>query len=128
VRLKTEIEEVPYLVGVCHRVAAENAVFQNARKRPRCAAIGGISPAALPEIRGNIIELPPGDCHLVPVGRINGNHALVRGIADDVLAVLIDVDLETDVRAELRDHSRRRLYLPWWCHRGRVKFQLLVPW
>ena len=48
--------------------------------------------------------------------------------SDDVLAVLIDVDLETDEGAELRDHSRRSLYLPWWRRRVIVKFQRPVPW
>src|SRR5213076_2567080 len=128
VRLKTEIEEVPYLVGVCHRVAAENPVFQNTRKGPMHAAIGGITPAGLPEIGQYAVKLSPGDCHLVPVGGIHGNRALVRRIADDVLAVLIDVDLETDERAKLRDHSRRSLYLPWWRRQVIVKFQRLVPW
>ena len=128
VRLETQVEKLPDLIGVCHRVAAENAVFQNTGECPVYAAIAGITPAALPEVGVNVIKLPPRDCHLVPVGRINGNHALVRRIADDVLAILIDVDLETHERAELRDHSRRSLYLPWWRRRIIVKFQRLVPW
>src|SRR6266705_1773509 len=110
-RVKAELEKLPDLIGVCHLVAAENAVFQNTRERPMRAAIGGITPAGLPEIGQYAVKLSPGDCHLVPVGRINGNRALVRRIADDVLAVLIDVDLETDERAELRGHSRRSFYL-----------------
>ena len=59
------------------------------------AAIGGITPAALPEVGGNVIELSPGDCHLIAVCWVNGNRALVRRVAEDVLAILIDVDLVT---------------------------------
>ena len=60
------------------------------------AAIGGITPAALPEVGGNIIELPPDDCHLVSICWVNGNRTFVSGIAEDVLAVLIDIRLITD--------------------------------
>ena len=39
------------------------------------AAIGGITPTALPEVGGNIVELSPGDCHLVAVCGIDGDRA-----------------------------------------------------
>ena len=128
VRLETEIEEIAHLIGLCHRVAAEHVILQNTRERPMHAAIGGITPAALPEVGQYAVKLSPGDCHLVPIGRINGNRALVSGVAEDIVAILINVDLETDERAELRDHSRRSLYLPWWRRRVIVKFQRPVPW
>src|SRR4029450_6512197 len=106
VRLKTEIEEIADLIGVCHWVAAKDVVFQDTRERPVYAAIDGITPAGLPEVGGNVIELSPGDCHLVAVRGINGNGALVRGVTDDVLAVRIDVDLVADEWAVRRDHAR----------------------
>ena len=112
VRLETEIEKLPYLIGLCHRVAAEDVVFQDTGEGPGCAAVGRVTPAALPEVGGNVVELSPGDCHLVAVCGVNRDRALVRGVADDILAIRIDVDLETGERTELRDHSRRSLYLP----------------
>lgn len=69
------------------------------------AAIGRVTPSALPKVGGNVVELSPGDGHLVPIRWINGNRAFVRSIANDVLAVLIDVDLVTREHAKLRDHS-----------------------
>ena len=92
------------------------------------AAIGGITPAALPEVGQYAVKLSPGDCHLVPVGWVNGNNAFVRRIADDIVAVGIDVRLVADEWAVRGDHSRRSLYLPWWRRRVIVKFQRLVPW
>jgi len=96
VRLKTEIEEIPYLIGACHRVTAEYARFQDTGECPGDAGVGGESPAGLPEVGGNSIELPPTDCHLITVRRINGNHALVSGVAEDVIPICIDVYLITD--------------------------------
>ena len=94
VRLKTEPEKLPDLIGVRDRVAAEDIILQNPGKRPVRAAIACISPATLPEIRCNVVELSPGNRHLVAVCRINGNCALVRGIAEDVLPICIDVHLK----------------------------------
>src|SRR5437764_8851268 len=111
VRLKAKVEKLPELIGVCHRVAAENAVFQNTRKCPVHAPVGGVSPAALPEVRCNIVELSPGNCHLAAVRRVNGNGALVCSVAQDVVPVGIDVYLKTCKRTELRDHPRRSFYL-----------------
>jgi len=70
------------------------------------AAIGRITPARLPEIGLNAIELPPGDHHLVAIGRIDGNRRLVRSIIEDIVAIRIDVCLKTGEHAELRDHAR----------------------
>src|SRR6266536_5820601 len=75
------------------------------------AAIGRVTPATLPEVGCDIIELSPGDGHLVAVCGINRNNALVRSVANDVLAILIDVGLVTREHAELRDHSRRSFHL-----------------
>jgi hypothetical protein len=69
------------------------------------AAIGRVTPPALSKVGGNVVELSPGDCHLVAICGINRNSALVRSVANNVLAILIDVDLVTGEHAELRDHS-----------------------
>ena len=47
---KAEIEKTPCVIGVQHRVAAEDVVFQNAGERPGRAAIGCVSIAGLPEV------------------------------------------------------------------------------
>jgi len=70
------------------------------------AAIGRITPARLPEIGLNTVELPPGDHHFVAIRRINGNGRLVRRIAEDIVAICIDVCLKASEYAELRDHAR----------------------
>ena len=110
VRLQAEIEELPDLVGLCHRVTAEHVILQNTRERPMNAGIGRVTPPTLSKVRGNIVELSPGDCHLVAICGINRNRTLVRSITNDVLAILINVDLVTTEHAELRDHSWRSLH------------------
>src|SRR5262249_42704051 len=111
VRLKTQVEKLPDLIGVCHRVAAEDVILQNTGEGPARAAIGCESPAGLSEVGSDAVELPPGDCHLAPVCGVNGNRALVCGVAEDVVPIRIDVYLKARKRIELRDHSRRGLYL-----------------
>jgi len=106
IRLQAEIKKLTDLIGLCYRIAAEHVVLQDAGKCPMHAGIGGITPATLPEVRGDIVELPPANCHLVAIGRINRNRALVRSIANNVLAILIDVDLVTCEHAKHRNHSR----------------------
>ena len=87
---------MPDLIGLCYRVAAENVVLQNSGEMPGQAGIGGIAPTALPEVGGDIIELPPGNCHLVRVRRVNRNRTFVSRVAEDIVSVCIDVDLVTD--------------------------------
>src|SRR6266496_203622 len=87
------------------------------------AAIGRVTPATLPEVGCDIIELSPGDGHLVAVCGINRNNALVRSVANDVLAILIDVGLVTREHAELRDHSWRSLHFPRGSRRVVIFFQ-----
>src|SRR5438034_9763314 len=65
----TKIKKFAGLIRVQHRVAAENVVFQDAREIPCYAGIGGVSPAGLPKVGQNAVELPPAYCHLVAVGR-----------------------------------------------------------
>jgi len=72
-------------------------------------AIGGKPPAALPEIGRPGIELPPADCHLVAVGRVNRYRGFVCCVADDVVSIGIDVRLVADEPAIGRDRSRRCL-------------------
>jgi hypothetical protein len=105
--LKAEVEEIPNLIVACYRVAAENVVFQNTGESPVRATISRVSPSALSEVGGNIVELPPADCHLVAVCGIDRDGALVRSVADDVVAICIDVYLVADKRAVLRNHPRR---------------------
>src|SRR5204863_332330 len=57
---------------------------------------------------------------------VNGDRTLVRGIADNILASGIHVCLVAGEHAELRDHSRRSLYLPRRRRRVIVFFQRLV--
>src|SRR6266705_564640 len=52
VRLKTEVEKLPDLIGVGDWVAAEDIVLQNTGECPVYAAIAGESPAGLPETGG----------------------------------------------------------------------------
>ena len=64
---------MPYVIGVQHRVAAEDVVLQNAREGPSYAAIGGVAPTGLPEIGGNAVELPPTDDHLIAIRGVHGD-------------------------------------------------------
>ncbi len=104
VHQQAEIEESAGLVGVGYRVAAENIVLQNAGERPMHAGIGAVAIAGLPEVRCIGVKLPPTDGYFVAVGRVDRNRRLVRGVADDVVPLRIDVDLIADERAELRNH------------------------
>src|SRR5439155_18016911 len=126
VRLQTEVEKLSDLIGVCHRVAAKDVILQNTGERPVRAAIGCKSPAGLPETGCYTVELPPGNCHLAHVRWVNGNGALVRGIAEDVVPIRIDVCLEARKRTELGDHSRRSLYLSRRRRRITVRFKWLI--
>src|SRR4029453_13446515 len=105
-RLKTEIKKLPELIRLCDRIATEDVVLQHTGKGPCEAGVGGKTPAALPEVRGDVVELPPGNCHLVPISRVNGNRTLVSRIAENVLVICIDVHLVACKHAKLRDHSR----------------------
>ena len=82
------------IIGVQHRIAAEDVVFQNFGKGPRRAAINSITPAALPEVRVNRVKLPPTDCYLIAVRWVNGNRRLVCGVGEDVLTICIDIHLK----------------------------------
>src|SRR5204862_8098336 len=88
------------------------------RCRPaiRCISIAGVT-----EVVRYSVELPPGDCHLTAVCGVNGERALVRSVAEDVVPICIDVYLKARKRIELRDHSRRSLYL------SRRRRRIIVP-
>ena len=104
VHQQAEIEESPGLIGVGYRVAAEDIVLQNAGERPMHASIGAVAIAGLPEVGCVSVKLPPTDGYFVAVGWVDRNRRLVRGVADDVVPIRIDVDLIADERAELRNH------------------------
>ena len=70
------------------------------------AAIGGVTPAALPEVRRNIVKLSPTNCHPAAVCWINCDRALVSSIANDVIPICINVYLIAGEDAMRRDHSR----------------------
>ena len=110
-RLQTEIEKVTDLIRLYYRIATKHVVLQDTGKRPCEAGIGSITPAALSEVGGNIVELPPADRHLVAICGVNRNRALVRSVTEDVLAILIDVGLITGEYAKLRDHLGRSRHL-----------------
>src|SRR5262249_31093410 len=61
----------------------------------------------LTKIGRHRVELPPTDTHFVSVRWIDANGRLICSIANNVVAVCIDVDLVTRVRTELRDQSGR---------------------
>src|SRR6266516_405455 len=106
---KAQVEESSCLIRAGYRVAAEHSGFQNTGERPVDAAIGGITPAALSEVRCNAVKLPPTNCHLVAVCGINRDRALVRSVANDVHPVRVDVCLIADEDPIRGDHSRRSL-------------------
>jgi hypothetical protein len=124
---EAEIEKTTYLIGVQHRIAAKDIIFQDTGKRPRRAAIRRVSIAGLPEVGLYAIELPPTDCHFAPVRWINCNRRLVGSVADDVVAIGVDVYLKAGEGAEPRDHSRQSLYFPRTSRRVVVFFEWLCP-
>ena len=123
--LEAEIEEVPHFVGFGYRVASENSVLENTGEGPVYAGIGGITPATLPKVGGYVVKLPPGDCHPVPICWVNGNNTLVGRVADDVVAILINISLITNEEPIRRDHSRRGLNFPRRRRRVIVFFEML---
>src|SRR6202035_1896076 len=62
VRFETEVEKLADLIRFCHRIAAKNIVFKNTGKRPCYTGISSVTPPALPEVGGNVVELSPADC------------------------------------------------------------------
>jgi len=126
--LKTQVEKLPELIGIGDWVTAKDTVLQNTGERPMHAAISRVSPAGLPEVGCNTVELSPGDCHLAAVCRVNGDGALVRGIPQDVIPTCIDVYLKARKQTELRDHSRRSLYRSRSRRRIIVRFKWHISW
>src|SRR5262249_19721772 len=92
------------------------------------AGVGGIAPAALPEVRVNIIELPPSDHHFVAIRRIDSNRRLVRSVAKNIISVRINVCLETGEHAKLRNHAWRSLHFPRRRRWHVVFFERLLEW
>ena len=101
---------MPGIIGVQDRIAAKNVGLENAGRSPVPAAVDRVRESSLPKIRRDAVELPPTDTHPVSVGRIDANGRLICGVADNVIAARINVDLVTAVRTELRDQSRRSGY------------------
>ena len=109
---KAEIVKTPGVIRAQHRVTSKDVSLQNAGERPGSATIVRPAPAGLPEVGSNAVKLPPTDDHPVVVRRVHGDGGLVRGVARDVLATQVDVDLATRERAFLRDLSRRNACSP----------------
>ena len=109
---KAQIEKTPRVIAGQDRVAPEDVVLEHAGERPSRAAIAGISIAGLPEVGSNAVELSPTDYHPVAVCWVYGDRRLVRGIAGDIHAARIDVNLKTRELVVHRDHSRRNPYPP----------------
>jgi hypothetical protein len=101
------IEKRPYLVCTQNRITAENARLQHPGKRPLNPTVRGITPAALPEAGVHRIELPPTDRHFVAVGRVDRYRGFVCRVANDVVALRVNIRLITREQTKLRDHSRR---------------------
>ena len=70
------------------------------------AGIRGVTIAGLPEVGRPGVKLSPADRDLVAICRVNCDGRLVRGVADDVVSILIDIHLVTHEAAIRRDHSR----------------------
>ena len=109
---KAEIIKTSRVIGGQNWVAAEDVVLENAGERPGRAAVAGISKTALPEIGSNAVELPPTDYFPAAVCWVYGDRRLVRGIAGDIHAARIDVNLKTYKQVLRHDHSRRNPYSP----------------
>src|SRR5438105_1736903 len=60
----------------------------------------------LAKVRVNRIKLSPADGHAIRIRRINGDGGLVGRVADNVVAVRIDIDLYASVGAVLDDCRR----------------------
>ena len=71
VGLKAEIKKLPCLIGVESPDRCGRRYFVRHRGMSNDAGIGSITPAALAKVGGNVIKLPPGDCHFVAVCRVN---------------------------------------------------------
>ena len=124
------IEKRPYLVCTQNRIAAENARLQHPGKRPVNPTVRGITPAALPEAGAHRIELPPTDRHFVAVSRIDRYRGFVCRVANDVVALRINIRLIACEQTKLRDHSRR-FFQPEnvrWRHIVRFLVLLWVHW
>ena len=70
-------------------------------------AVRCITPAALPEVGANRIELSPTDRHFVAVGRVDRYGRFVCCVANDVVALGVNIRLIACEQTKLRDHSRR---------------------
>jgi len=70
-------------------------------------AIRRVAPAALPEVGTDRIELPPTDRHFVAVGRIDRYRGFVCRVANNVVALGVNVRLIAREQTKLRDHLRR---------------------
>ena len=68
---QTQIEKIPGIVGVRHRIASENLVLQNAWEMPGHTSISAVAVTGLPKIRLICIELSPTDRDLIPVRWVN---------------------------------------------------------
>ena len=65
------------------------------------ASVCGITPASLAEVGVDAIELPPGNYHLIAIRRINRDGRFIRCVAQNVVAVSIDVHLKAGEHIEL---------------------------
>lgn len=101
---------MPDAIGVQDRVATKNIALENAERNPRRAAIDCVRESSLAKIGRHAVELPPTNTHFVSVRRVDANRRLICGIANNVVAIRINVDLIARVRTELRDQSGRRLH------------------
>ena len=100
------IEKRPYLVCTQNRIAAENARLQHPGESPVNPAVRGITPAALPEAGAHRIELPPTDRHFVAVSRVDRYRGFVCRVANNVVALRVNIRLIAREQTKLRDHSR----------------------
>src|SRR5260221_12634651 len=102
--LQAEIVKLTVRVTGQNRIAAENVGLQNAARGPVHDAIGRVSPAGLPEVAADTVELPPPNGHSPGVGRINAERRFICGVTDNVLPRGVHIHLvagrEWDILSE----------------------------
>src|SRR5439155_27368399 len=82
-------------------------MLENASRNPRPPTVGRMRESRLAKIGRPTIELPPTDAHFVSICRLDANGWLICIVANNVIAININVDLIARVRPETRVQHRR---------------------
>ena len=98
---QTEVEELAVAIGIQNRIAPKDITLQNAGENPGGAAVRGVAITGLTEVRRDAVKLPPSHGHAVVISWINCQRRLVRGVADNIVAVAIDIHLDASEFTEV---------------------------